>query len=65
MFMQGISLNKVIAATMDGYTTSSGIKMIDKILSRGGINMMVGTVVLVIAATAIGGILGNVILQKS
>jgi len=57
MFMQGISLNKVIAATMNGYTTSSGIKMIDKILNRGGISMMVGTVVLVIAATAIGGIL--------
>jgi len=53
----GVGIKAVVGASMSGYIGKTGVGMVDKILTRGGINMMAGTIMLVIIATAMGGIL--------
>lgn len=59
IFTQGISVNEIIASTMRGYNSETGLAIVDKILSRGGISMMTDSIVMIMAATAMGGILDN------
>ena len=58
-FTQGIFFSDIIASTMRGYNSETGLAIVDKILSRGGISMMTESIVMIIAATAMGGILDN------
>ena len=57
IFMQGVDLGAIFSAATKGYTSNTGVAMIDKILSRGGMNMMASTIIMIFAATAMGGVL--------
>ncbi|NPV69547.1 MAG: Na+/H+ antiporter NhaC [Firmicutes bacterium] len=54
---QGADVTSVVRATMDGYISKTGTVAVDRLLTRGGLNSMMGTVALILAATALGGIL--------
>ena len=56
-FSQGLGFKALLAASMHGYSSATGVAMVDKILSRGGIDMMSGTLIMLIGAMAIGGLL--------
>lgn len=51
---QGTSLTDIAGAMNKGYTASSGIDVVDGMLMRGGLNSMLGTVALLIAAGVFG-----------
>ncbi|MBS8265670.1 Na+/H+ antiporter NhaC [Mesobacillus boroniphilus] len=55
--VQGNSISEMINAMTSGYKSATGIQAIDSLLTRGGITSMLSTIGLVIAATALGGIL--------
>ncbi|MGE5484087.1 MAG: Na+/H+ antiporter NhaC [Ignavibacteriales bacterium] len=57
MLTQKVGFIAVLKATMDGYASKTGVASVDSLLTRGGLNNMMGTVALVILATAFGGIL--------
>ena len=57
MLLQGADFKTVVASTMSGYTSNTGIAQVDTILTRGGINMMAGTITMLLAATAMGGVM--------
>ncbi len=54
---QGAGFVDVVKVTMDGYVSKTGLAAVDKLLTRGGLNSMMGTVAMVLLATAFGGIL--------
>ena len=56
-FSQGLGFKAFLAASMHGYSSATGVAMVDKILSRGGIDMMSGTLIMLIGAMAMGGLL--------
>ncbi|MCK8624909.1 Na+/H+ antiporter NhaC [Apilactobacillus xinyiensis] len=51
-----VNLNNVITS---GFVSHTGNKEVDTLLSRGGISSMMGTIVLIMAALAFGGLLMN------
>ena len=51
VFTQGASLADIMAAAFNGYTSDTGVALIDTILNRGGATSMVGTVYLVMFAS--------------
>ena len=55
--MQGVDFKAVVAVTMQGFKSDTGVAQVDTILTRGGINMMAGTITMLLAATAMGGVL--------
>ena len=57
MFTQSAQLTEISGLCMSGYVSETGISAIDKILTRGGIISMINTVVLMIFASAMGGVL--------
>lgn len=57
MIMQGVDFKSVVAVTMQGFKSDTGVAQVDTILTRGGINMMAGTITMLLAATAMGGVL--------
>ncbi|TDX52312.1 Na+/H+ antiporter NhaC [Orenia marismortui] len=57
MIFQGAGLKDVINAMHLGYQSSTGVEFIDKLLTRGGLNKMLGSASLIIIALAFGGIL--------
>ncbi len=57
VFVQGASLQEILNHMTNGYKSATGIAMVDSLLSRGGMVSMAGTIVLMMLATAIGGIL--------
>lgn len=54
---QAASLPSVLASTTRGYVSESGVESVDALLTNGGVASMFETIVLVIVATALGGIL--------
>ncbi|ACB85406.1 Na+/H+ antiporter NhaC [Natranaerobius thermophilus] len=54
---QGASLSSIITVSASGYEASTGVEFVDELLTHGGINMMMGTVAMILAGTAMGGIL--------
>lgn len=54
VFYQGESLTSVASALANGYTTKTNIAIVDKMLVRGGLNSMLGTVALLIASAVFG-----------
>ncbi|ABO51728.1 transporter, NhaC family [Desulforamulus reducens MI-1] len=60
MVVQGVDLAAVLKAMTNGYQSQTGVKMLDSLLSRGGINSMGGIILLLTVATALGGILEKI-----
>lgn len=57
VILQDASYIDVLKAGFSGYISDTGVAMVDTILTRGGINSMMGTVALVIIASLMGGAL--------
>jgi len=57
MFAQSKPLAEVIQAAQSGYVSQSGVKMVDDLLTRGGLESMMPTVALIICALSFGGIM--------
>jgi NhaC family Na+:H+ antiporter len=57
MLTQSKSLAEVIQAAQSGYVSQSGVKMVDDLLTRGGLESMMPTVALIICALSFGGIM--------
>lgn len=60
MLFQGANLAVVIRTMTNGFTSRTGVDMLDSLLARGGINSMSNTIVLLSMATALGGILEQI-----
>lgn len=54
MIFQGSSLLAIANSLNKGFTTISGVKIVDSMLIRGGLSSMLGTVALLIAAAVFG-----------
>ena len=57
MIAQSKPLAEVIQAAQSGYISQSGVKMVDDLLTRGGLESMMPTVALIICALSFGGIM--------
>lgn len=60
VLFQNIPITKLFKIATCGYKSNTGIKMLDSLLSRGGIEAMGGTIILLIMASALGGILEEI-----
>lgn len=60
VIIQGSELGSIMRTMTNGFVSESGNEMIDSLLTRGGINSMGGTVILLTTATAFGGILEEI-----
>ncbi|CCU78609.1 Na+/H+ antiporter NhaC [Halanaerobium saccharolyticum subsp. saccharolyticum DSM 6643] len=60
LVFQGSTIKEVFSAFSFGYRGSTGQQMLDSLLNRGGISSMGGTIILLIIATALGGIMREV-----
>lgn len=54
---QGATLGDILAVSANGYIANTGLEIVDKLLTHGGINSMMSTVAIIMAGTAMGGIL--------
>ncbi len=54
---QSKSLADVIHAAQSGYVSQTGVKLVDDLLSRGGLESMMTTVALIICALSFGGVM--------
>ena len=57
MIAQSKPLAEVIQVAQSGYVSQSGVKMVDDLLTRGGLESMMPTVALIICALSFGGIM--------
>lgn len=60
IIIQGADIGSVVRTMTNGFTSNTGVKMVDSLLTRGGINSMGGTIILLTLAVALGGILEEV-----
>jgi NhaC family Na+:H+ antiporter len=60
MIFQRASLVQVLSSFTSGYSSNSEISMINSLLSKGGVTSMGGTIILLITAAALGGIMQKV-----
>jgi NhaC family Na+:H+ antiporter len=60
IFTQGAALNDLINVAANGYVAETGFELIDGLLTQGGVNSMMSTVAIIMAATAMGGILEKI-----
>ncbi|RCW48658.1 MULTISPECIES: Na+/H+ antiporter NhaC [unclassified Halanaerobium] len=54
---QGASFAEILNAAASGYQADTGMELLDSLLTQGGINNMMSTVAIIMAGTAMGGIL--------
>ena len=54
---QGCSVSSVMEAALSGYTSQTGVQMVDTILTRGGITSMAGTVAIIFFSSIMAGAL--------
>jgi NhaC family Na+:H+ antiporter len=54
---QSRTLKEVIQAAQTGYVSETGVRMVDELLTRGGLESMMQTVALIICALSFGGIM--------
>ncbi len=54
--LQGNSFEQVLNVAFGGYTSETGVKSVDKLLSKGGMNSMMYTIAIVLVAMMFGGI---------
>lgn len=55
--LQKISLSAMLGAPMNGFSSDTGVAMVDKILSRGGMTSMYSTVAIIILSATMGAVL--------
>lgn len=55
--LQKVSLSAMLGAAMNGFSSDTGVVMVDKILSRGGMVSMYGTVAIIILSATMGAVL--------
>ncbi|PMR70468.1 Na+/H+ antiporter NhaC [Halomonas heilongjiangensis] len=55
--VQGVSVHEVFNAMQSGYTSDTGIEVVDRLLSKGGIQSMTWVITLVLIALGFGGML--------
>ncbi len=55
--VQGQTLGQVLSVSYAGMTADTGLKLVDGLLSRGGLSSMFSTVVLVLCALSFGGVM--------
>lgn len=55
--LQKISLSAMLGAAMNGFSSDTGVAMVDKILSRGGMTSMYSTVAIIILSATMGDVL--------
>lgn len=60
LIFQNASIGDIVNSMTSGFQSKTGVKMVDSLLSRGGITSMGGTILLLTAATALGGILEKI-----
>ena len=60
IIIQGADIGSVVRTMTNGFTSNTGVKMVDSLLTRGGINSMGGTIILLTLAVALGGILEEI-----
>lgn len=60
IFLQGETVGTVVKAMSSGHVSNTGIEMVDKLLSSGGVASMANTVMLMTLATALGGIMEKI-----
>ncbi|ADL12626.1 Na+/H+ antiporter NhaC [Acetohalobium arabaticum] len=60
MLFQGVGFSAVINAMHYGYSSETGVEVLDSLLSRGGLNSMMWTISLILCALAFGGVLDKV-----
>jgi len=60
MFTQGVKFSKIVAAAVNGFASNTGVDTVDVLLSRGGLNSMMGIISMVLLATALGGVLEKI-----
>ncbi|HLR02876.1 MAG TPA: Na+/H+ antiporter NhaC [Virgibacillus sp.] len=56
-FVQGMTITEIVNVTTDGFNSPSDVEDVDELLNRGGLLSMLGTVALLMIATALGGVL--------
>lgn len=54
MFLQGASLADILNVAMNGYTSDTGVELVDSILNRGGMSSMLSTVAVIIMSATMG-----------
>lgn len=57
LVLQGRSLADVVTAAKSGFVSTTGVPMVDELLTRGGLDSMMNTVALIMCALSFGGIL--------
>ncbi|MBF4692742.1 Na+/H+ antiporter NhaC [Fusibacter ferrireducens] len=57
MIFQGSTIGDVVNALHSGYVSTTGVASVDELLTRGGLNSMMGTVALILCAMAFGGVM--------
>lgn len=57
MIFQGASFVDVLEALQNGYVSETGMEVVDRLLTRGGVNGMLWTISLIIFALCFGGVL--------
>lgn len=57
VLVQGMPIANIIQVMTNGFTLESDVAAIDSLLNRGGMTSMLGTVALLVIATALGGVL--------
>lgn len=57
VIVQGTSVSAVVQFMTNGFVMETGVEAVDSLLNRGGLTSMLGTVGILIIATAFGGIL--------
>ncbi|MBS4223801.1 Na+/H+ antiporter NhaC [Lederbergia citrea] len=57
VIVQGVSISSIIQVMTNGYSLDSGVKSLDSLMNGGGLMSMLGTIALLMIATALGGIL--------
>ena len=60
LIIQGADLGSIFRTMTNGFKSETGVAMIDSLLSRGGINSMGSTLILLTLAVAFGGILEEI-----
>lgn len=54
---QNVTISEIITVAGNGFVSNTGHQLVDSLLTQGGINSMMSTVAIIIAGTAMGGIL--------
>lgn len=55
--VQAAPLTEIVKSAQSGYVSATGIKGVDKLLSRGGLESMMSTVALIMCALSFGGVM--------